>query len=272
MNYKDWYRQITAKLVDYKVHTLGIPGSGYYGKKKVDHILPRGRWRANFLADISSIHYKKHPGCHHLNSSQTMCVNFFAPLLEDDYALLNELLSFLFDREIQVAFAEFEHVDKEHLGDSNFDFYCRDKEGEEFFFEIKYTEADISKKCGAKDQSEQHLCDVFSLKYAPLIQCEGSYLGKCLKEPMVFMTEHYQAFRNMAVANDALKRNCVFLTMKANEGTYGELMESLDYIGGENARIRSLYWEDVVDQLIGLLGKNPDLVGYYSEFKEKYSC
>ena len=39
MKYEAWYEKIKKQLVNYKINTLGITGSGYYGKKKEDHIL-----------------------------------------------------------------------------------------------------------------------------------------------------------------------------------------------------------------------------------------
>lgn len=270
MKYNEWYENIKKRLVDYKENILGISGSGYYGKKEEKHILPRGCWEQNFMTDISNLSYKKHDGYHHLNSSQTMCVNFFYPLFKNDYLLLSKFLSKALNERIEIEYAQFEYVNKSEYGDTNFDFYCRDNKGLNYFFEIKYTEKDIAKKCSSKDQSDAYLLEVFDKKYRPLVEKDGSYLSKCKEEPMVFMREHYQAFRNMSVANNVSNSYSIFLTMKGNEGTYKELCFALKYVGGENKHIRSLYWEDVIRIIIEDCGLNEDQVGYYIEFKKKY--
>ena len=270
MNYNAWKNKIFEGLTKYKVNTLGITGSGYYGKKLVAHILPRGSWSQNFMLDVSKLNYKKHHGYHHLNSSQTMCINFFYPMFEDKYKLLNKLLSKVFGGKITIVKAEFESTDKTNYGDTNFDFFCEDSKGIKYFFEIKYTEKDISKMCLSKDRSAKRHLEVFNEKYKPIIEKEGSYLKKCLSEPLVFMEEHYQAFRNMSVSNEKEKVYSIFLTMKENKGTFFELQSALEYIGGEKKYIKSLYWEDLLDLILNHMRLSPDTEGYFIEFKHKY--
>ena len=267
MNYNKWYESIKEHLVNYKVNVLGIPGSGYYGKKLESHILPRGQADANYMCDISGISFKKHLGYHHLNSSQTMCVNFFVPLTQNDCKLLSTFMSKLLGDEIKVVKYEFEYTNKKLYGDTNFDFYCQDSNGHNYYFEIKYTEQGIGKQCSTDDKSDENLLKIYKKKYQANVEAEGSQL--IIENPLVFMNEHYQAFRNMSCANETRKDYCFFVTMKENELTRKELEESTKYIKSDKY-VKSLYWEDVVELAFELTAKIPDLLGYYIEFKNKY--
>ena len=267
MDYNEWYTAITKHLVDYKLNVLGIPGSGFYGRKQVDHILPRGMAEANYMFDISGISFKKHHGYHHLNSSQTMCVNFFAPLVQDGCKLLSKFLGLLLSEDIKIAYYEFEYTDKTNHGDSNFDFYCRDEKGHNYFFEIKYTEDGIEKSSKPKDSSDENLLRIFDRKYRASVEADGSQLK--IDEPLVFMKEHFQAFRLMSCANSVKGDYCIFLTMEGNEKTEKELAESLPF--AKSAKyIKSWHWESVVESVLEYTRSDSELIGYYMDFKRKY--
>lgn len=267
MKYNKWYEMIKANLVNYKLNILGIPGSGFYGKKQEEHILPRGAAGANYMFDISDIHFKKHHGYHHLNSSQTMCVNFFAPLVQDKCKFLSKLLTLLLLKNIKIDFFEFEYTNKKELGDTNFDFYCRDTENRNYYFEIKYTEQEITKKCSASDLSDENLLKVYDKKYRANVEAKGSVLS--INNPLIFMKEHYQAFRNISCANSFTEDYCFFMTMEGNEKTRKELDESLHYVKN-NEYVKSWYWEHIINTTLELVKDDLELVGYYTEFKNKY--
>ncbi len=268
MKYNDWYEMIKNNLVNYKLNVLGIPGSGFYGKKQEDHILPRACSGANYMFDISNLVFKKHHGFHHLNSSQTMCVNFFAPMLEDNCKLLSKLLAFLLNEDVKVINFEFEYTNKKIYGDTNFDFYCQDANKHNYYFEIKYTEQGIAKKCSAKDQSDENLIKVYDEKYRDNVESDGSQL--VIDNPLIFMKEHYQAFRNISCANEVKNNYCFFITMEGNEKTKNELNEALSYVKSDKY-VKSLYWESIVQLALELVEDDPELFGYYLEFKNKYS-
>lgn len=268
MNYNDWYEMIKSNLINYKLNVLGIPGSGFYGKKQEDHILPRGMADANYMFDVNGLSFKKHQGYHHLNSSQTMCVNFFAPMVKDDYKMLSKFLSLLLSEDINVVYFEFEYTDKKLYGDTNFDFYCRDDNNRNYYFEIKYTEQGITKKCSASDKSDDNLLKVYDKKYRAKVEEEGSQL--IISDPLVFMKEHYQAFRIISCANEIKNDYCFFITMEENEKTKEELAQSLSYVKSDKY-VKSWYWENIIKTIFGLVQKDPELFGYYMEFKNKYT-
>ena len=267
MNYNDWYEMIKKNLINYKLNVLGIPGSGFYGNKQEDHILPRGMADANYMFDLSNLSFKKHHGYHHLNSSQTMCVNFFAPMVQDDCKLLSKFLSLLLQDEIKIVYFEFEYTNKKLYGDTNFDFYCQDDNNHNYYFEIKYTEQGISKKCSANDQSDENLLKVYNKKYRENVEAEGSQL--IISDPLIFMKEHYQAFRNMSCANEIKNNFCFFITMEGNEKTKEELIDSLSYVKGDKY-VKSLYWENIIKTAFEIVENDPEIFGYYTEFKNKY--
>jgi len=86
---------------------------------------------------------KFHQYAHHVNSSQIFCINVFGPLmiLADSYKALRSLLE-----QMGVVFkspivrAQFEFTPEAKRDRTQFDFYVKTLNGEEAFFEIKYTE------------------------------------------------------------------------------------------------------------------------------------
>ena len=274
LDYETWKKEIIWKhLEEYKRITFGDIGNGTRSGREYGHIMPFNRRFDNYMhgraVDVSNV-IKKHPDWYYMSSSQTMCINFFSLLYSgDNYKLLSAFLSCLFDKPISIVFAQFEYIDNAY-GDTNFDFYCCDNENHKYFFEVKYTEDGIAKKCSSKDQSEKHLLKVFNEKYKPLIEKDGSFLKKCLKEPMVFMKEHYQAFRNIAVANSVEESYSIFITMKGNEKTLNELKSSLEYVDAKTPYIKSLYWESIVDFVLKNIELDIETKNCFIEFEKKY--
>ena len=267
-----WTEKIWRHLEDYKVNVLGIPGKGMNGDKAYGHILPCGTHHRNYMCDAAAKvgdSIKKHAGWHHLNSSQTMCINFFAPMVASDrYAMLNRFLG-LFGIETKIKEAVFEYTPVEHS--SSFDFFCKDENGIGYYFEIKYTESDIAKESGSSNLEE-----TYQKYYSDSIE-KNPLFRNCTEE--LFMKRHYQAYRNMVKADDF--GFCLFITMKGNQGTEQELRSSIDDLKvpeNELSRIKCLHWEEIVPHWIEALSekdsqghyKFPADLGYYLEFQKKY--
>ena len=273
-DYGDWKESIWKHLENYKVSVLGIPGKGMEGDKEYGHVLPCGTYFMNYMGEAALLHgnkIKKHPYWYYLSSSQTMCINFFAPMVESkDYKLLNKFLAFL-DIRAQIVDAQFEYTPVSN--ESNYDFYCRGNDGSQFFFEIKYTEPGVDKEGGGKNPSK-----TFQERYLPFVEKNPIFNG-CQKIEELFMEKHYQAYRNMMRAND--RDYSFFITMKKNEKTETELQASLKDLNlrkGENSHIKLLHWEEIVPKWIAFLSEkggkgeavSPQIKGYYREFQRKY--
>lgn len=121
------------------------------------HILPEGYKFANFLPPyrdtfLQSKEYpdiKLHPGFHHLNSSQVMCINFFYPLMKVN--LLEKLLPAFHLPEQPVLRCDLEWKDELVREEgTNFDFFMQLADGKKLLFEVKYTEAEFNRKRDSK--------------------------------------------------------------------------------------------------------------------------
>lgn len=279
-NINNFNDAIIRHLVDYKKQKLDIDGCGHfitYNKKtkefidhgEYEHILPEPlevKLR-NYMCDeakTESSKIKRHSYWHHLNSSQTMCINFFAILLNNDYEYLNALLAYILKKNIKIRKHEFEKVLIPNS--TNFDFYCEDEEGHNYYFEIKYTEKDIETKTTASKPFK-----TFNDIYKPLIE-NGTNLKFILESDnwKIFMSKHYQAYRNMVYGNSIKGDYCFFITMKNNQGTYDELQNAIKDANDSLSNVVSLYWEDLIPMTLNIVNGNNNLVNYYKEFENKY--
>ncbi len=279
-NKTDFYNAIIHHLVEYKKQVLKIEERGHFitidskTKEFIDHgeyehILPEPQdvKLMNYMCDKAieeSLNIKRHNDWHHLNSSQTMCINFFAILLNDNYKYLNMLLTHILNKEVQIIEHKFEKVLIRNS--TNFDFFCADKNGNKYYFEIKYTERDVTKETQAKEP-----LDTFNKIYRPIIE-NGTNLKFCLEEDnwKLFMSKHYQAYRNMIYGNSNTGDYCFFITMKDNPGTYNELHSAVEDSAGSLSNVVLLYWEELVPMIIKMVNDNNNLSSYYNEFKNKY--
>ena len=270
MEYNLWFKKVTTNLANYKTNVLGIPGSGYYGKSKYDYILPRTLGDFNFMVDIKELGIEKKSDFNRLTSVQALCLNYFVPMLDNDYALLSKFVSHYLHKEVKIVTHAFQHAPGGY-GTVNFDFYCADSEGREYHFELRYTEKGIEKTARLKDSSDAALIDVYKRMFKPRIEEGGSYLEFTLKKPLLFMKEHYSVYRHiLAAANSKKKSYCFFISMDGNEETKNELDSALGEIKGRAEYIKVISWENAVPYAIELTGKDPVLQGYYMELRDKY--
>lgn len=265
MNYEKWYLLIKQHLADYKNKILGCNEKGMYLKnhKFYDHILPFAFANKNYIdnADINALKKdQKHIDWHHLNSSQTLCVNFFSILKRShNQEDLSKLISYICHKSIEVESSSFEYVPVPNS--TNFDFYILDKKGRSYYFEIKYTENGITKKGGG---SNPH--NAFNTFYKQDILVNKSFSN--VSED-TFMNKHYQAYRNMVKGKN--NDYSIFITMKSNRSTYSELQNALSDLKVESPKnIVLLYWEDFIDNVLDLFKDNDELVAHFKEFKRKY--
>ena len=269
ISYSKWYEKIKIHLSNYKKNELKIEKDGIWvgNKKRYGHILPKENAESNYLSDISRNALPKkerHKYWYHLNSSQTLCVNFFAPLIGvENGKYLNELLSKIVGKKVIFLKTDkspkFEHVPRKHS--TNFDFYFKDTNTNEYFFEIKYTEAGISESGGGSNPS-----NAFKEYYEEDVQ--NNPIFKNVSKDM-FMNKHFQAYRNMVKGVGG--NYSIFITMKNNKATYDELQKALaDLKVKETPNIIILYWEELIETTLDIVKANKSLEDYYKNFKKKY--
>lgn len=269
INYEKWYSIVLEHLNEYKKNELGIKEDGIWKANNLSygHILPLDLGEKNYLSkEVKEALTKeeRHEYWYHLNSSQTLCVNFFAPLLnvcKGKY--FNTLMSKVVGKNITLLKTnkspKFEYMPIERS--TNFDFYFEDTSGNEYFFEIKYTEKGITESGGGRNPSKAFL---------------NYYMQDVLNNPTfrnvtedMFMNKHFQAYRNMV--KGVGDNYSILITMKNNKATYEELQSALkDLKVKETPNIILLYWEELIDIVLELVKDNEELKDYYLRFKKKY--
>lgn len=220
--------------------------------------------KGNYFGETKKIDY--HKGASHLNSSQTMCINFFNKFFEkDDWndILLKTLEAVkvpVSGKKIKYAIFEYVPDEKER---TNFDFYMVLDNNVCVSFEVKYTEADfggISEDKRYPDRYKRKWTNVYEEKVreCPYLNCDekGFY-------------EEYQINRNICFAKEG--DIVLFLTPRANDAK--GILKGRKYIDSYtngNSNIMNIYWEDVVNALMELSANEPELMDYYGKFKKKY--
>lgn len=262
-----WINSVYDHLGRYKASKMKKPYQVEFRNKLYNHILKVEDGDCNYLGDDAteeSKNIKKHMYWHHLNSSQTMCINYFAPLIRR--SLLSTFFKRILDIDAEISDHKFEHTPKENS--TNFDFWAKDYNNKNYFFEIKYTEADVNKKTSASDPKSA---------YAEFYKedCDENPLFKGHISFDTFMFKHYQAYRNMVKAKNG--DYSIFITMDGNSGVTNELDKSIKDLGltRESCRdnhILLLTWQEIIEKTISLFKElgNLELTDYYCKFREKY--
>lgn len=264
MSYKKFYTNTIDHLVEYKKSVT--KEEGVYRKRKYAHIWPEEYKECNYMckeALKALLPSERHQNWFHMNSSQTLCVNYFAPLFANNYENLNKILSKVIGYRICIVKHKFEYIENE--GSTNFDFYCEDDKGGKYYFEIKYTENGVAKKTLASDPY-----GAYKKYYEPLLK-QNSYLKNLLggENWKTFMFRHYQAYRNIVMANEDTNSYCIFITMKSNPSTFKELNSAIEDAGEQMNNVRRLYWEELIPETIDLIN-NEETKTYYKNLKAKY--
>lgn len=259
-----WYNTIINHLVDYKTNVLHIEGDGEYKNNQTwhPHILPGGKEEDNYMSVAISKKLPKkyrHPNFYHLNSSQTLCVNFFAPLM-DNKEYLQKIMKIITGKDIEVEKCELEKkITNEY---SRFDFWVSDSSGAQYFFEIKYLEKGLTKKTSSKKiidyYNECYKTDIDRNEY--FINLKG-----CIDD---YMTKYFQTYRVMVKSYD--NNYAIFNTLKSNSSTEKAYYDAYRHLGVETTpRIIHIHWENLLEDIITTID-DVNLRNHYLEMKKKY--
>lgn len=263
--YKKWNRKratLLAHLADYKQGTLKIEVSGVWRCNEYAHILPVGQEKRNLIDGAFSDALNKmadsiplHPAFGHLNSSQTMCLNFMVPLLER--GVLLEYIKKACPEAVggtKLGEPTFEKIvdEKER---TQFDFYCTTDAGETLSFEFKYSEPDFS---DMKDD-ERH-----QEKFETIYKDKLDKLGI---DKETFAAD-YQPWRNILYAGPH-QHTVFFVFPKFRE----DLKEAVESAKKEcPAEIQQRIHCTCIDDWVEAVLKSGDaaLKAHYEAFKKKY--
>lgn len=211
----------------------------------------------------------------HLNSSQTMCIAYFKKFFEGETreGLLLQILARMgldVSSLGELTDAVLEHVPNGKEG-TNFDFFLKFTGGQ-ITWEIKFTEKEfggVSGTVGGDTYREK-----YRRIYLPMLaQCAFPDPAEpCAdsEEAMEAFFRHYQIRRNILYASSRADY-VLFLTPRENP----TLEDGRAYIeryaaGCGTDHIRNLYWEDLLETTLAVVCDVPELLSYYTRFREKY--
>ncbi|WP_373483956.1 hypothetical protein [Acetobacterium sp.] len=271
-------QMVLEHLSTYKNEVLGISNNGMWKNNRFQysHILPENLKELNFLpmtSPIEAVHTAPnisfHSGAHHLNSSQIMCINFFAPLLRDaeGLSILKEIIKketlIKFTDEATIVKACFEYEPDEKEG-TNFDFYMELSTGERILFEIKYTESGFGSI--HKDKNNPNKYDDKWEKHYDQQTNKSLYLKGISKEDFY---KNYQIWRNVSyIVNDS--DYVVFLFSYLNNSHVQEIQKTVGFSKKQKyANVSSLCWYSFIRTALALT-KDSKYYFHFHLFKEKY--
>ena len=158
----DFINREKQRLSLIKKNDMKIEESGVWRLKKRPHILPDEYKNRVFLDGLTLPEIQFHKCYHHLNSSQSLCINFFQKFRQsnDGEKYLKELIGRIIgiDTKNLSIESEFEYKPEKDSDGTYFDFFVRLSNGIRVFFEIKYTESTfggLSKKPSGYDSYDE---------------------------------------------------------------------------------------------------------------------
>lgn len=292
MLYKDFYLKVREHMADYKVNVLGIVENGKWLGQEKSHILPytENNMLKQFLPEAQSDYLvwgipkrnekiKLHMYAAHLNSSQVMCINYFAPFLQDEakqkelICILNEMGLKNLDLNAKIVEASFEKVfDEEKDEGTNFDFYIKLDDNSQIFFEIKYTEYGMGKTHADNKNPEKYPRKwknvyIQHLEKSKLLKEFANQVVNCENYKKIDFYKDYQICRNISYIrkdNDYV----VFLTSEKNLKTENELNDFMNkHKDFEN--VFYFKWEKLLEKSLNCT-KDIKIINNLSLFKTKY--
>lgn len=257
MSYKK--EKVFGHLAKYKCSVLNTTECGYWegNKKYYSYILPNDKFEKNIIRGkfgdilINMFHsssMKKHLGFHHLNSSQALAFNLFAPAIYEEK--LDLILKHI-DFDDVVDESEFEHIeDKKEF--TNFDFYIKGRD-RKYFFEVKYTEGNFGSV--ADDDSHKE-------KYEKLYKNDLKNISEISKKSFF---EKYQLWRNILYSKNS--DVVIFVIPRFRTDLSKEIDIAIKSLKKDNL-VKVLY----IDEICSLFSSLEDvkLKSHYEEFKRKY--
>ena len=262
----------------------------YRGRGNYAHILPidsntkEAKWEAikkyglldvvkqyaeQYAENDMNFYNHLHHLAHHLTSSQIMCYNFFRPLIEDPQKLATVFHS-LGATYIQAEKCEFEYVPDQRER-TNYDFYIGNKDAH-IYCEIKYTEANFGKKCGAsaeswKDRKEKLYPKL--VKEKDTLKLWNDEVEKDIRKFVdICMENYYQLFRN-ALSVKGKNDYVFFICPQESESLKNQYN---DFIGKYmtdygTKHVLFVTWEDLIKHA---RKKFEDKKDFFDAFEDKY--
>ena len=250
--------QVYEHLAKYKLSKLKVIADGIWtgNGESYRHILPEGDRDKNLITDgygtalvdlLEQSRIKKHSGFHHLNSSQAMAFNLFAPFLKENS--LEYLLKLLGDSE-KSEFSEFEHIEN-NKEFTNFDFFVRTR-NTKYFFEVKYTEDGFG---------SPSLDDYHHEKFEKIYRQRLNQISN-ISEELFF--KNYQLWRNLIYSLDGV---VVFVYPRFRKDIEDKI-DKAKSIMFDSKNVKILHVEDICAESNDEFSN--EARSHYQEFRKKY--
>lgn len=280
IKYHDYREIVLHHLSDYRKNVLGCKEKGVFRNKEYGHILPKEKETLNFLFnirkysinDLNSLNYRLasnitlHRAANHLNSSQVMCLNFFAPFLQSAegrnslVSIFSDVLSKDFSAS-KIEAAGFEYQPNASEGTS-FDFYLKLSTGEQILVETKYTEQYFGKITRDKKYPDRYQREWDSV-YSHQVK-NSLYLSKISSKEFY---KHYQIYRNISYVY-AETDYSLFLYPKISRNLQREAVSTIGIPISIYPNVVALDWNDFYNSALRHTSEN--LKNNISEFHTKY--
>ena len=297
MSYAKFKSDKLYNLSKYAKDTLRVKEDGIYkyrGKEyNKDYILPKDSEELNlikpFNTKLALLELKKKYNLHnyyyHLNSSQIMAFNYFLAYKDNEFFSVDlDKLSMIFNklinREISIKKLELEkeselegsylkdNEDKKLGGDTTFDVFLKCDDNTDISIEIKYTEYGFGKSQSSSIRHQRKFIQCY--ERCIIENAIEKYIDKKYLTADFFLS-NYQLMRNLI---HLYKENqiIIFLYPRGNTKVDKEAKLIKDIIIDPHVlnRVKTIYWEDLIDETIKVFKEDNALLSYYLEFKNKY--
>lgn len=297
MSYERFKSDKLYNLSKYAKDALRVKEDGIYkyrGKEyNKDYILPKDSEELNLIKPFNTKlallglkkKYNLHNYYYHLNSSQIMAFNYFLPYRDNEFFSvgldkLSMIFNKLINREASIIKMELEkeselegsylkdNEDKKLGGDTTFDAFFKCDDNTDISIEIKYTEYGFGKSQSSSIRHQRKFIQCY--ERCIIENAIEKYIDKKYLTADFFLS-NYQLMRNLI---HLYKENqiIIFLYPRGNTKVDKEAKLIKDIIIDPHVlnRVKTIYWEDLMDETIKIFKKDDALLSYYLEFKNKY--
>jgi len=256
-----YLRLVKRHLINYKRYYLNVGNKESefnYEEKHKNFIAP---YQKNILYYINNNNIKLDDNYHHLESLQTMCLNLFYPIIEEDKIdVISQSLDLNINDIKTVSFNEIE-------SDTKIDF-CINNDLKKVYFKIKYTEENFR----LSKFDYQISLRSYGYRYLSVI---NKYFYKLKKAEFYQFYQLFSIYLNILI-NENISDLLVISYPEKNKKLDQEYNKFIDIVDRKlkdkysKYQIKRVYLERLFSSLYNNLGNNFRLFRHLDEFKLKY--
>ena len=260
-------------LVDQFKGSIRLNGLDKKNKQRCPHILfDSSDIHKMIFGRASCFSYEKEGFCpqsdaHHLNSSQTFCINFFEPLRKTRVDVLQSLLRVWgIKLKGKIVHTEYEKL-LSVAEDTHFDFYIETDLNERVFVEMKYTENEFGKFPEWKNESARMRF------YADWLSYSKNLCNFFKENDLLEFKRNYQILRNISYIRSN-SDYCLFVFPRGNKPLRDEFNNFKKLLGHGMCNVGNAYSDEIIMDLSAafeMLGSpSSRIVNHYRKLLKTY--